>query len=131
MTTMEKNASCNSRKMAKCLRDRMRILGYTILFYSPVCVCRGKMRKRVWVNSGDIVLVSLRDFQDGKGDVVAKYTADEARSLKAYGELPENAKIHETDAFDEENTYEIEFWEGASDEEDEPEESKEFEIDDI
>lgn len=28
-----------------------------------------------------------------------KYTADEARSLKAYGELPENAKINETDTF--------------------------------
>lgn len=28
-----------------------------------------------------------------------KYTADEARSLKAYGELPETAKINETDTF--------------------------------
>lgn len=28
-----------------------------------------------------------------------KYTADEARSLKAYGELPETAKINETDNF--------------------------------
>jgi len=26
-------------------------------------------------------------------------TADEARSLKAYGELPENAKINETDTY--------------------------------
>lgn len=67
-----------------------------------LCHIRGKMRKRVWVNSGDIVLVSLRDFQDAKGDVVAKYTPDEARTLKVYGELPENAKINETDIFDDE-----------------------------
>lgn len=27
---------------------------------------RGKMRKKVWVGAGDIILISLRDFQDGK-----------------------------------------------------------------
>jgi translation initiation factor 1A len=58
---------------------------------------RGKLRKKVWINQGDIILLSLRDYQDNKGDVILKYTADEARSLKAYGELPENAKINETD----------------------------------
>jgi translation initiation factor 1A len=31
--------------------------------------------------------------------VILKYTADEARSLKAFGELPESAKVNETDAF--------------------------------
>uniref|UniRef100_A0A8H7XZX2 Eukaryotic translation initiation factor 1A n=3 Tax=Agaricales TaxID=5338 RepID=A0A8H7XZX2_PSICU len=64
---------------------------------------RGKMRKKVWINQGDIVLLSLRDFQDDKADVIVKYTADEARNLKAYGELPENAKINETDTFGEED----------------------------
>ncbi|OLY80668.1 Eukaryotic translation initiation factor 1A, Y-chromosomal [Smittium mucronatum] len=60
---------------------------------------RGKMRKKVWVNQGDIILISLRDFQDDKADVILKYNADEARLLKQYGELPENAKINETDTF--------------------------------
>ncbi|RYP45656.1 hypothetical protein DL768_008045 [Monosporascus sp. mg162] len=60
---------------------------------------RGKLRKKVWINQGDIILLSLRDYQDEKGDVILKYTADEARSLKAYGELPENAKINETDTY--------------------------------
>lgn len=64
---------------------------------------RGKMRKKVWINQGDIILLSLRDFQDDKADVIVKYTADEARSLKAYGELPDNAKINETDTFGEED----------------------------
>ncbi|KAG8808303.1 Translation initiation factor 1A [Serendipita sp. 400] len=61
------------------------------------------MRKKVWINQGDIILLSLRDFQDDKADVIVKYTADEARNLKAYGELPENAKINETDTYGEDD----------------------------
>ena len=49
---------------------------------------RGKLRKKVWytcaessrnfrtdtirINNGDIILLSLRDFQDEKGDVIMK-----------------------------------------------------------
>ncbi|KAF9310553.1 Translation initiation factor 1A, partial [Podila horticola] len=51
---------------------------------------RGKMRKKVWINQGDIILLSLRDFQDDKADVILKYNTEEARNLKAYGELPES-----------------------------------------
>ncbi|KAL7750268.1 Translation initiation factor 1A [Sorochytrium milnesiophthora] len=69
---------------------------------------RGKMRKKVWINVGDIVLISLREFQDDKCDVILKYTADEARNLKTYGELPETAKLNETDAAPEEGD-DIEF----------------------
>ncbi|EFN57905.1 hypothetical protein CHLNCDRAFT_141952 [Chlorella variabilis] len=67
-----------------------------------LCHIRGKMRKKVWVNTGDIVLVGLRDYQDEKADVILKYMADEARSLKAYGELPENIRVNDTDALNEE-----------------------------
>ncbi|CCF75818.2 translation initiation factor eIF-1A [Babesia microti strain RI] len=81
-----------------------------------LCHIRGKMRKRVWVNAGDIILVSLRDYQDGKADVIAKYTADEARSLKVYGELPESTKINESDLYDEEGDGGIEFQDGSGDE---------------
>lgn len=31
---------------------------------------RGKLRKKVWINQGDIILLSLRDYQDDKGDVM-------------------------------------------------------------
>nr|CAG8583488.1 7086_t:CDS:2 [Entrophospora candida] len=71
---------------------------------------RGKLRKKVWINQGDIILISLRDYQDSKADVILKYTTEEARNLKAYGELPENAKINETDTFgpeDEECNFEF------------------------
>ena len=60
---------------------------------------RGKLRKKVWINQGDIILLSLRDFQDDKADVLFKYSPDEARNLKAYGELPETAKINEGETF--------------------------------
>ena len=45
-----------------------------------------------WIGVGDIVLIGLRDFQDDKADVIMKYTADEARQLKAYGEIPDNGR---------------------------------------
>lgn len=70
---------------------------------------RGKLRKKVWINQGDIILLSLRDFQDAKGDVILKYTADEARNLKLYGELPETAKINETDTYPGEGDEEVSF----------------------
>jgi translation initiation factor 1A len=66
---------------------------------SRMCQIRGQMRKRVWINVGDIVLVSLREFQDNKADIIWKYTPDEARSLKAYGELPANVRPNEAEGF--------------------------------
>jgi translation initiation factor 1A len=81
----------NGRLEAQCIDGTKRL-----------CHIRGKMRKKVWVNTGDIVLVGLRDYQDEKADVILKYMADEARSLKAYGELPDSIRVNETDTFDEE-----------------------------
>lgn len=50
--------------------------------------CRGKLWKRVWLVTGDLVLLGLRDFQDQKVDIVHKYSADEERTLASMGELP-------------------------------------------
>jgi len=68
-----------------------------------LCHIRGKMRKKVWVSTGDIILLGLRDFQDEKADVILKYLPEEARSLKAYGELPADIRVNETDTFAEED----------------------------
>ncbi|GJR67813.1 eukaryotic translation initiation factor 1A [Tanacetum coccineum] len=54
---------------------------------SHIC---GKLYKKVWISAGDIVLVCVRDYQDTKADIVHRYYHREARSLKAYGELPES-----------------------------------------
>ncbi|BDA40869.1 g6376 [Coccomyxa elongata] len=82
----------NGRLEAMCIDSTKRL-----------CHIRGKMRKKVWVNTGDIILVGLRDYQDEKADVILKYMADEARSLKAYGELPESIRVNETDTFADED----------------------------
>jgi hypothetical protein len=42
------------------------------------------------------VLVSLREFQDGKCDIIHKYTTDEAKQLKQHGEIPESVGINVT-----------------------------------
>ncbi|XP_013883221.1 eukaryotic translation initiation factor 1A X-linked b isoform X1 [Austrofundulus limnaeus] len=73
---------------------------------------------QVWINTSDIILVGLRDYQDNKADVILKYNADEARSLKAYGELPEHAKINETDTFGPGDDDEIQFDDIGDDDED-------------
>lgn len=76
----------NGRLEAMCIDGKKRL-----------CHIRGKMRKKVWVAQGDVILVGLRDYQDEKADVIMKYTADEARILKQYGELPDNIRINDAD----------------------------------
>ena len=60
-----------------------------------------------------------------------RYTAEEARSLKAYGELPATAKINETDLIGE--TYEDAGFEFDEDREgdDSDSDDKEINVDDI
>jgi len=57
------------------------------------CHIRGKMQKKVWINKDDIILISLRDYQDDKCDVILKYNADEIMKLKQKGELPSKASL--------------------------------------
>ncbi|KAJ1921787.1 Translation initiation factor 1A [Mycoemilia scoparia] len=58
---------------------------------------RGKMRKKVWIGVGDIILLSEREFEEGKTDVIAKYNPDEVHQLKKQGHLPENVVVPEGD----------------------------------
>lgn len=84
-----------------------------------LCHIRGKLRKKVWINQGDIILIGLRDYQDQKADVILKYMPDEARSLKAYGEIPETAKINDAEVQNEDDIIAFEDFDGDSDEIDE------------
>ncbi|XP_065860266.1 eukaryotic translation initiation factor 1A-like [Euphorbia lathyris] len=74
----------NGRCEASCIDGTKRL-----------CHIRGKMHKKVWINTGDIILLGLRDYQDDKADVILKYMPDEARLLKAYNELPDNIRLNE------------------------------------
>lgn len=47
----------------------------------------------MWINASDIILVGLRDYQDVKADVLLKYSSEEARNLKTYGEIPESGTV--------------------------------------
>jgi translation initiation factor 1A len=53
-------------------------------------VIRGSMRrfnKRVLIENGDIVAVSMRDFQDNKVDIVHKYNAEQCKVLISNNEI--------------------------------------------
>lgn len=53
-----------------------------------LCRIRGKMKRRVWIREGDVVLVSPWDFQsDKRGDVVWRYTHAQAELLRKKGYL--------------------------------------------
>ena len=58
-------------------------------------VIAGRMRKRVWVNKDDIVLISRWAFSTDreKCSIVHKYDPDEANKLQKQGHFPENIKL--------------------------------------
>lgn len=56
--------------------------------HERLCRIRGKMKRRVWIREGDVVLVSPWDFQsDSRGDVFWRYTRGQADLLRKKGYL--------------------------------------------
>lgn len=56
--------------------------------HERLCRIRGKMKRRVWIREGDIVLVSPWDFQsDTRGDLIWRYTRSQADMLRKKGLL--------------------------------------------
>ena len=56
--------------------------------HERLCRIRGKMKRRVWIREGDIVLVSPWDFQsDKKGDLIWRYTKAQSEMLRRRGFL--------------------------------------------
>ena len=53
----------------------------------------GGMRKRRFVNQNDIVLVSLRDWQDEKCDIIDNYDDNLTKKLKSKGLVPDSIKL--------------------------------------
>ena len=53
-----------------------------------LCRIRGKMKRRVWIREGDVVLVSPWDFQsDTRADLIWRYTKAQAEMLRKRGYL--------------------------------------------
>ncbi len=72
----------------------MRLLGFDRVMvkcqdgHERLCRIRGKMKRRVWIRQGDIVLVSPWDFQsDKRGDVIWRYKRNQVEWLRRKGYL--------------------------------------------
>ncbi len=53
-----------------------------------ICRIRGKMKRRMWIRVGDVVLVSPWDFQsDIRGDIIWRYKKNQLDWLKKRGYL--------------------------------------------
>lgn len=50
-------------------------------------ILRGNMRKKTWVLQGDMILYGIREFQDGKADIIHKYTDADVNKLYKYQEI--------------------------------------------
>lgn len=82
-----------------------------------ICHIRGSMRKKVWVKSGNIVIVSLREFQDEKCDIIHVYKDEEVKTLIKFGELPSTIKVNDASVEDIKVDDGIDFEESEEDDE--------------
>ena len=64
---------------------------------------RGAIRKKSWISMNDVVLVSLRDFEDDKCDVLLLYKSHEVVYLQKLGEIPSSIKTTDKMEVDESN----------------------------
>jgi len=56
--------------------------------HTKIGVIRGKMMRRVYVNLGDLVLITERDFDISKDIIIEKYQPSQIPYLKKYANLP-------------------------------------------
>ncbi|MEM0010292.1 MAG: translation initiation factor eIF-1A [Candidatus Bathyarchaeia archaeon] len=56
--------------------------------YERICRIRGKLKRKLWIRVGDVVLVSPWDFQrESRGDVIWRYTKGQVEYLRRNGLL--------------------------------------------
>ncbi|MFO8016473.1 MAG: translation initiation factor eIF-1A [Candidatus Woesearchaeota archaeon] len=65
-----------SRMYVRCLDGKKR-----------VCRIPGRLKRRLWVREGDIVISEPWEYDDGKGDIVIKYRPIQVSWLKNHGKL--------------------------------------------
>ncbi len=53
----------------------------------------GKMKKRMWIREGDLLVVKPWDFQNDKCDILHRYTKTEAGYLSRRGVIPKSIDI--------------------------------------
>ena len=91
----------------------------------------GSMRKRKFINTEDIVLVSIRDFQDDKCDIIDVYNESHVYTLKKDKHIPELTQKIEENNFYENYDIDIDIDFDDNDSILDGEDEKEIDIDDI
>jgi len=74
--------------ITKKLGDRRMMVQMPDMKTEKMGIIPGRFRKRCWFDIGDLCLVSFREYQDNKVDIVHKYTPDERRYLHRADEIP-------------------------------------------
>lgn len=95
-------------------------------------ILSGKMRKRIWINRGDLILFTKWEdmTDDTKCSIVHKYSDDEAKRLLNEGELPANFKLN-LDELDE-GELDVNYFNGQpSDSSDSSDEEEEIDLNEI
>ena len=53
----------------------------------------GKIKKRMWIREGDLLIISIWDFEPSKCDVKFRYTKTQASNLSKRNKIPKNLDI--------------------------------------
>ena len=83
-----------------------------------MCKIRGKMMKKDFVKNDGIILISLREYENKKADVIHNYNDDEVRVLVSDGDINKEIISSESNILNKnknENYFEIEFNNSESD----------------
>jgi translation initiation factor 1A len=53
----------------------------------------GKLKKRMWIREGDLLIIKVWEFQDEKADIRHRYTKTEASYLSRRGLIPKSINV--------------------------------------
>src|SRR3989338_7619314 len=73
-----------SRMRVKCLDGKIRI-----------CRIPGRLKRKLWIREGDLLLIEPWEFDSDKGDVIFKYQPNQVDWLKKKGYLKEIENLEE------------------------------------
>lgn len=73
-----------SRMRVKCLDGKIRI-----------CRIPGRLKRKLWIREGDLLLIEPWEFDNDKGDVIFKYQPNQVDWLKRKGYLKELENLEE------------------------------------
>ena len=88
----------NGRFEANCFDGKIRLAH-----------ARGNLKKKkIFVKAGNVVLLSLREFEDAKCDILDVYNQKEIKELKMLGEIPKNINEDITTTVEDDNGIDFE-----------------------